>query len=621
MKRLGYTSCISPLKRKQKLRTIYLMAGLFLLSACKPYTNTLPDRSMKTNYLGVADSLYQIGNNYLSNGNDSLNLIASLLIKIGKEKADSVVIVKGIILKADAAWKSSNYKEAMSLSLKALGTAQRKQLKNEVFTIYGIIGHLYKENENYPSAIPIAEKALAMAKANNDTNQIITATLALGMFTHSYGMQKEDTALQAKALPFYLKGLEMAKSDLRYERSRIPFYDDLSQYYKMAGDFDKGIFYGKKGMELALKYDQKKSLTYSYNWLGEIYFYRGEHEKGLAYLNKALHTAIRIGDAFREAEIDGSLHRCYHLIGDDKNALRYFYRAVAIRDSLQVEQNVKDIGQLHIQYETGRKDAEIAALDIINRERATHNLFVLAGLLVFLGLSIFLFFQWKGIRRRNKLLTIKNDTIEEQSQKLRVLMKELHHRVKNNLQIVSSLLSLQSNHLTDKDAKQAVKIGQQRIEAMSLIHRSLYQQENPNIVNMKEYVTDLVESILQSFGIDKDNFDLHLNIEIKEMDVDMALPLGLIINEWVTNSFKHAYKGVHHPSLLLSLKNDQEIILEIKDNGQGMCRESWEKPQGSFGVKLVKVLSKQLNGNCEMKRAGGTTLILQIPLRQLKKVV
>jgi two-component sensor histidine kinase len=197
-------------------------------------------------------------------------------------------------------------------------------------------------------------------------------------------------------------------------------------------------------------------------------------------------------------------------------------------------------------------------------------------------------------------------------------MKEVHHRVKNNLQIVSSLLSLQSHHLADSDAQQAIKIGQQRIEAMSLIHRSLYQQDNPNMVNMQEYVSNLVESILLSFGINEDDFDLHLDVEVKEMDVDMALPLGLIINEWVTNIFKHAYKGIARPALYLALKKKSEVELDIRDNGPGMSRAAWEKPRGSFGIKLVKVLSKQLNGQCEMKNEDGTRLKLLIPLKMKK---
>ena len=101
----------------------------------------------------------------------------------------------------------------------------------------------------------------------------------------------------------------------------------------------------------------------------------------------------------------------------------------------------------------------------------------------------------------------------------------------------------------------------------------------------------------------------------------MALPLGLIINEWVTNAFKYAYGTVSHPMLWLSLRKDKALHLEIRDNGPGMARESWERPRGSFGVKLIKVLSRQLNGVCEMASAEGTTLRVDIPMKPYKKAV
>ena len=565
------------------------------------------------NYKIQADTLYARRNQYSTN--DSLNLIGNQLISIGKAHGDTAIIVNGRLLKARYQWRSSNYVAAMKTSLEALSAAQTMGLKEKIPELYRIIGNLYKENENYPSALSAAEKAVRAAKAIKDTAQTITGLLNLGMFTHSYSMRRNDSVMAKKSLSIYLKGLKLAESSPKYERNRIVFYDNLSQYYKLTNDYDKGIYFGNKGVKLASKYHQNISLTYSYNWLGEIYFYQGDHKKGLDYLNKALRTAQKIKNAYRVMEINRVLYTCYHSIGNDKKALAYFTRSVAISDSLQVEKNVKEIGQLQIQYETGRKDQEIASLGAINREKTKKTIFILIGLVILFVLFIFLFIQYQIIRHRNKLLTSSNQKINEQAQQLQILMKELHHRVKNNLQIVSSLLSLQSNHLTDRDALRAVKTGQQRIEAMSLIHRSLYQQENPNLVNIQEYITGLVESILQSFGIDENTFDLHLEIDVTEMDVDLALPLGLIINEWITNAFKHAYNNIDHPALYLSLKMDKEIKLKIKDNGPGMNLEVWEKPSDSFGVKLVKVLSKQLNGVCEVKNENGTQLNLQIPMK------
>jgi two-component sensor histidine kinase len=241
------------------------------------------------------------------------------------------------------------------------------------------------------------------------------------------------------------------------------------------------------------------------------------------------------------------------------------------------------------------------------------------GLAVFLMLSIFMLFQYRIIARSNRILEENNRKINEQSGQMKLLMKELHHRVKNNLQIVSNLLSLQSNRLTDEDAKQSIRTGQQRIEAMSLIHKSLYNQENVNLVDMREYLTNLVESVMQSFGFNEARFRLVLQVDVQELDIDLAMPLGLIVNEWITNSFKHAYQHIRHPELSLKLEMNDTIQLEIRDNGHGIDMSLWDRPGGSFGIKLIKVLSRQIDGQCSVAVDAGTKFTLEIPLPQLRE--
>src|SRR5665647_1463953 len=208
--------------------------------------------------------------------------------------------------------------------------------------------------------------------------------------------------LQRQSLQLHFAGLKLAESSPQYERSRIAYYDNISQYYKLAHDYDKGIYYAEKGVELAKKYDQKRSLTYSYNWLGDIYFNQGLHEKGIAYLGQALRIAMAIKSAFREMEINGSLYHCYVALGDDKNALYYYKRSTHLSDSLQLRKNMKQTEQLQIQYQTEKKDHQITLLGAVNREKTKEGIFILAGLLVLFVLFIFLFFQYRGIRRRNK---------------------------------------------------------------------------------------------------------------------------------------------------------------------------------------------------------------------------
>ncbi|RDC61479.1 histidine kinase dimerization/phosphoacceptor domain -containing protein [Adhaeribacter pallidiroseus] len=440
------------------------------------------------------------------------------------------------------------------------------------------------------------------------------------MFTRSYGTEIKDTALITKSLPIHLAGLQLAESSDKFEKDRTPYYNNIAQYYLYdQQDYPKAIYYGNKALAIGTKNKQLASLHYTYNWLGEAYFALGERTKGLNFLKKALQTAQKVNRPYRVMELYQVLARYHQQTGDYQKALHLFTKYDLLRDSLALLDNLRQMNELEVQYQAGKKDQEINVLKQIQKTRSLQISWTLGviGILVVSGVVFGL--QFRTIQQKNRLLHTQNGQINEQAEQLKLLMKELHHRVKNNLQIVSSLLRLQSNRLVDEDARKAVKVGRQRIEAMSLIHRSLYQQNNPNLVNMREYITDLLESLMESFGVDKAQLNLKLCISVAELDVDKALPLGLIINEWVTNAFKYAYQQVPEPQLQVELHNTNGLQLLIRDNGPGLPATVWEKPQTSFGLKLVKVLSKQLNGTCAVENQGGTTFKLHIPEVILKK--
>lgn len=199
------------------------------------------------------------------------------------------------------------------------------------------------------------------------------------------------------------------------------------------------------------------------------------------------------------------------------------------------------------------------------------------------------------------------------AKQIKLLIKELHHRVKNNLQIVSSLLSLQSYRIKDPVAAKAVREGQYRIEAMSLIHQRLYITDNITEVNIKEYVTDLAESLMQANGYNKDSFVLNLIIQNEMMDVDKAIPLSLIINELVTNAFKYAYNDVTNPILTITLtKTQNNMQLYIADNGKGINMTEWENNNG-YGKELIKTFTKQLDGEIIIHVDKGTMFKITFP--------
>jgi two-component sensor histidine kinase len=501
------------------------------------------------------------------------------------------------------------------MALNCLSNIQRWKVDELLPVVYGLIGSLHKEGSNYPMAFREANKGLAAARQIKDTAGIIALLGLKAMFTHSNNLFHNKPANDEGSLQLQLEGLKLAESSSKWERIRIRFYDNIAQLYKDNKDYVKSISYAKKGVELATRLNEKRSLTYGYNWLGEALYFSGHEKEGMACLKKSLAITVEIKQPFRTMELANAISQCYELSGDYKNALQYANQSSALKDSLQVLGNSKQVSELQIKYETAKKDKDIALLNQADQIRSRHMVWVYVAGGMFLLITLVLLTMYKTIQNRNSELVVSNAYVNEQSQKLQTLMQELHHRVKNNLQIVSSLLTLQSSRLTDADARNVLNVSRQRIDAMSIIHQSLYQHDSANMVNIREYIHNLLNNITQSFGVRQDEMDIKVDVLVKDMDVDIALPLGLILNEWVTNVFKHAYQEMTaRPSLQLMIFLDGDNVkVEIKDNGIGMPPDLWDNPKASFGIKLMKVLMKQIRAVSEITTYQGTMLELNIP--------
>jgi two-component sensor histidine kinase len=595
------------------LQSIFL---LLLVARClAENTDTSPGTGEGTKLSG----LYAKAEEYGAAWPDSLNRIAALITKEGNRIHDHTALVRAERYRAQAMWRLGSHSAAMKAAIRALTDAEKWKLTSEIPDIYAVIGNLHKEKANYQMAFQAVEKGMRAARMVRDTAAIIYMIRLKAMFTQGLGSQENDTAMIHRSLDMHLEGLRLAESSPRFERNRIAYYNNIAQVLVKRKEMDKALFFVSKGIHLATKYNQPLSLTYSYTWLSQIYFHNQETEKGKEYLFKALKITQELKNPFREMEVYRYLYQGLRPTNEYKATLDAYARYIEIRDSLRVLDNVRQMSELQIQYEAEKKDHQIAALGAVNQIKTRENTWITIGLAIFLVLSIFMIFQYRTIARSNRILEENNRKINEQSQQMKLLMRELHHRVKNNLQIVSNLLSLQSNRLTDEDARQSIKTGQQRIEAMSLIHKSLYNHDNVNMVDMREYLTNLVESVMQSFGLSEERFRLILQVEIEELDIDMAMPLGLIVNEWITNSFKHAYQHIRHPELSLKLEMNDTIQLEIRDNGSGLDMKLWDRPGSSFGIKLIKVLSRQLDGQCHVAVKEGTSFTLEIPLPRLRE--
>lgn len=217
--------------------------------------------------------------------------------------------------------------------------------------------------------------------------------------------------------------------------------------------------------------------------------------------------------------------------------------------------------------------------------------------------------------RKQQEERLKNSLKEKEA-----LLREIHHRVKNNLQIIYSLLNLQAGYLDSTRYKRFFQESQDRIKSMVLIHETLYQSENLADINPVEYVNSLIKYLAHTYSIQKHNININTHIEEIDMDIDTAIPCGLIINELVSNALKYAFPGNvrrQKSEIVITLKKDtgHRLMLSVADNGKGLPADLDCENTRTLGLQLVCALAQQLRGTIHVQKTPGTVFTIQFPYR------
>ena len=195
------------------------------------------------------------------------------------------------------------------------------------------------------------------------------------------------------------------------------------------------------------------------------------------------------------------------------------------------------------------------------------------------------------------------------------LLKEVHHRVKNNLQVISSLLNLQLNVISNPETRELIRESQNRIRSMALIHEKLYQSDTLSTISLEEYLRSLTRDLFRSYNLPK--VSLKLEVENIGLDVDTAIPCGLIVNELISNSLKYAFPDNAEGSIHLRVNkvSRQQVAVSISDNGVGLPSDVNTRSSGTLGFQLVHMLVKQLRGTLDIVKNGGTTFMITFPVK------
>lgn len=317
----------------------------------------------------------------------------------------------------------------------------------------------------------------------------------------------------------------------------------------------------------------------------------------------------------------------YLLVQDYKNATETFRDYFQLKDSIQLsEKEIRSVNE-GLSYKISQTELANQELDKQMKEaqlrEAKEKIFrisLLAALLILLTIIFFLFINNRRIKMREKQLSLKNLQIQSQNTQIEhtlkekeALIKEIHHRVKNNLQIINSMLNLQIDKIGDEKTENIFLGAKQRINAIALTHQMLYQKTTISEVNLGEYIEMLVKQIGETMARNQIQIETNITSTDQKLEIDGAVPLGLIINEIITNSFKHAFKGRQEGKIHVSLlDNDDSLIIKISDNGIGLPENFKKSDKLNLGMELVLILIEQLDTELIIESENGSTFMFRI---------
>ncbi|WP_300434869.1 histidine kinase dimerization/phosphoacceptor domain -containing protein [Christiangramia sp.] len=525
-----------------------------------------------------------------------------------------------------------------------LKTAERKVEKIELPLLFTQLGYVYERRGKLDLAADYAMKSLALGEEINDDWARGMAYSDLSNLFWKQGKYDEGLKYGLMSLSFFeRRNIEDLDYDFtlyivgnnylsleKYEEAmdyylraitigeRYGFYNNLSDVYislvalyDILDDFENAEKAGENAIKYAYLLDNSFMLMRSYLSVGELQIQNQDYSAAIENIEKSIAVATpNFGDHFFLSKAYNNLGMAYAGNEQYKEAYAAFSKYDSISSLVFTAEADQRIAQLETQFNVAQKENTIQQQgNRLIQQRTRQNLISLVAVLLFLTLTVLLVAFFNN-RRKNRLLA-------EQNREKEFLLKEIHHRVKNNLQIVSSLLALQTAQTNNPTVVSAMKESQNRVYSMSMIHQRLYQKEHLSSIEMKDYLKNLGSHILESFGLE-DRIQIVCHFQELHLDVDTAVPLGLIINELITNSLKYAFPNNRKGKIYIDLSREASGILklEVKDNGLGSLADEPAKGTG-FGKKLIELLTRQLDGSFKVNTTAGTQYLFLFKLHRM----
>jgi two-component sensor histidine kinase len=503
-------------------------------------------------------------------------------------------------------YQENNYQIAIQQLTEAANLYQIHDPNNgQLAGVYNTIAAIYGQRENHEKAIEYYQQALETFVQKKDSLSIGVTLLnnsvpyiQLKKYDNAEMLLlKADSIFSVPSRQIYRGYSCLNLADTYQEQKR---YKEANQYAKLAMKY--------MPMEIDPIVHSGGHLI-----LGRTFLFEKNYRMAINELNKGLGIAQEIKYANHILDATEGLWQAHEASGQLNSAFPYIKDYATLKDSLRKEDEDKRMLDVLKKFEFEKQDAEFNQLqleDELNQQKLSQQKWTIAGLgagLGFLGLLLFGFF------RQNKKIQKQNSIIATALSEKDTLLREIHHRVKNNLQVISSLLGIQGRNIKDQKIKDAIQEGRNRVQSMSLIHQNLYKKENLTGIEMADYIKKLGNSINASYNLQTEQVEIRYDVDDITLDVESVVPIGLITNELLTNSIKYAFpdnrKGIIH----IRLKNKEDhLLLSISDNGIGLNPDQLQIKEDSFGHSLIKAFRNKLDATIDINGDNGTEVIIKI---------
>ena len=516
-------------------------------------------------------------------------------------------------LMGTAYMQKGNYPLGLKYGLMAVKTAETAGDSSILLcTIYNRVALLHHNLFNDKEAREYWEKALAVSIMHKDSasyqviiTNIVSSLRRSGKYNEAltvlqdmvekYPPSSQETRVR---IPYLFFNLYM---DMKEYNKAVPYYNEMLRFHEQVGPNPVYLIYLSHSIIRYLMHTKQYKQTYK-------------------YLEEIEQTSVLVGNNQTRAENQLDWFRIDSAQGNYYDAIQHHILYKSLSDSIFNIDKSKQFSSLQLQFDTEKKDKDILLLtqrsqlqeNSLVREKYIRNV-IIVGIVILSLFLILIYSSYRGKRRSNMHLELKQKEINQQNELLKKLLgekewllKEIHHRVKNNLQIVISLLNTQSSYLNNEEALIAIRNSQYRMHAMSLIHQKLYQSDNVASIDMSWYIRELVNYMHECFQ-SSNGIRFQLNTEKVELDVAQAVPLGLILNEAISNAIKYAFPDNNNGVVEITLKRLTGITyqLTIKDNGIGLPLNFEPDNTASLGMSLMLGLSEQLDGTFQVENDNG----------------